>query len=374
MLELFDKKKYNKNMNNIIGYIKKNQKSFEESEFNEIDSLVLSKLSYLEIDAVSHKNKALKDLKNDKIQNVFNTIRMSRLNKKFLYFLSISKRFKNVKIKNITKKVNYIKHQYFIAITFELNKQNIYVAFRGTDSELLSWKETFDMMFSDRIPSQEQADKYLRRVTKNFSGNIFVGGHSKGGNLAIYSVLNQDIKTQEKIKKIYSHDGPGICNDLSLSPNYKLIRKKINKTLPQSSIIGLIFEKDKNYTVVKSKKIWFLQHDPYAWIVKKNKFALAKDITNFSKRTSNSIKKWVKSVSAQKRTLFVDTVFFVLSSSKAKSWIELKKSWKKELPNIVNSILNIEEDVAKQVKDMLKLFIKYYKLESKQRKKKKRAK
>ena len=144
--------------------------------------------------------------------------------------------------------------------------------------------------------------------------------------------------------------------------------------MPQSSIIGLIFEKDKNYTVVKSRKIWFLQHDPYAWIVKKNKFALAKDITNFSKRTSNSIKKWVKSVNPQKRKLFVDTVFFVLSSSKAKSWIELKKSWKKELPNIVNSILNIEEDVAKQVKDMLKLFIKYYKFESKQRKKKKRAK
>lgn len=53
----------------------------------------------------------------------------------------------------------------------------------------------------------------------------------------------------------YNHDGPGFLTPYQTD-------KKVFKTIPQSSVIGLLLEETNNYQIIQSDAISILQHDP----------------------------------------------------------------------------------------------------------------
>ena len=94
-------------------------------------------------------------------------------------------------------------------MTFLLDDGTMFLAFRGTDNSLVGWKEDFKMTFQQTIPAQRLAQQYVRSVALEFPGDMILGGHSKGGNLAVFSAARSSPMIQSRIVKVYNNDGPG---------------------------------------------------------------------------------------------------------------------------------------------------------------------
>ena len=148
----------------------------------------------------------------------------------------------------------------FGALTFEIQEGLYYIAFRGTDNSVTGWKEDLNLSYQDVIPAQEDALAYGKKVMDQFDGDFYIGGHSKGGNLAVYTAMNLPEEKQKRIRAVYNHDGPGFAAHVYESEKYKRIRPLIYKTIPESSVVGLLWEEDENYKVVKTKAFGLSQH------------------------------------------------------------------------------------------------------------------
>ena len=179
---------------NIIGYVKKyKNRSFEELPFNDIDSLIFSELAYINFDEVAPKGKFIK-LKNLEVKNPKTFYYGSvdyKSNRSILRLMKNSKRYQDLKIGNAVNV--FIKEdvvEQFFAITIILPNNDVYISYRGTDITILGWKEDFTMIYKDYFPSQLRAIDYFNKSQKYIENNFYLGGHSKGGNLAFHVAVN----------------------------------------------------------------------------------------------------------------------------------------------------------------------------------------
>ena len=239
-------------MANIVDYIKwRGDLEFKVDPFNSVDNLILARLCYIEFDDLEPKGETLKRITSRYIDSEIKMnpgLLLNEGNKPLLEGAGLSKRFGNIVIKNFVSKIDPSIQLQFSAVTYEIDKKTAYIAFRGTDDTLVGWKEDFNMSFMDVVPAQIEASKYLNNVIdKDNYKNIYIGGHSKGGNLSVYSAVKSNKSVKNRIKSIYSNDGPGFKNSLTKSPEYKLIADKIIPLVPQSSIVGLLMEHEGNY-------------------------------------------------------------------------------------------------------------------------------
>ena len=317
-------------MDNIINYIDKlGNKRFSEMEFNEVDSLVMCSLSYQIFDKhvpllntnkrKKEKGIMFKDLVED--QNIlFEMIEPTLIpptSKKFINSFINSERFNNVKINYFCSVFDDVTQTQFAAMVFELDDNINYIAFRGTDTTILGWKEDFNMALLDEIPSQTHAVNYLNQVIPHLKGTIYVGGHSKGGNLARFGSIFVSSKYQKRINKIFDHDGPGIQRDLSNNPRFLKIKDKIYKTIPYDSLIGILLNHDNDYKIVKAKYASLLQHDQYNWYVDidKHDFVYQKNSSLTCQVNDEAINKWINEIPPDKRKIFIECVFDIFKKA-----------------------------------------------------------
>lgn len=179
------------------------------------------------------------------------------------------KRYSEMKIVACTETFKTNPAIQFAAATFILPDNTLVVAFRGTDDSLIGWKEDCDIFIKHVIPSHVLAVNYLENVAKHFDGDIIVIGHSKGGNVALYAGLNCSESTRARIKALYNNDGPGFFDHSQFrTKQYADLLPRYNHFIPSSSFIGVLLAFDKDYTVVKSKRLLGpLQHDLATWQV-----------------------------------------------------------------------------------------------------------
>ena len=351
-------------MKNINDYVEKYLYTFNEKPFNEIDSIVLSWLSYYHINADIYKKNSfseikIKDLYNRKyfdemVHDVFD----QNSSLKLLTNLASNPRFRNLDIIKYQEKTSKNIGEQFSAMTFRLSKNTYFVAFRGTDHSFVGWKEDFDMAYLKYIPAQADAKRYLTKVMSKLNGNFYVGGHSKGGNLAVYSVLNIDDKLRRRIKKVYSLDGPSLRKETIQDKNYKKILPLIEKYVPQSSVVGMIFEETNNYKIIKSNSIGVLQHCPFYWEVVNDKLKILKDSAFDSKNFKVAINALVNGLSDEELKIFVDTIYGIIESTKSDSVEEMIKDAKKAIPRLFKSIMNLNEDQKKNISKVATIFMK----------------
>jgi hypothetical protein len=211
----------------------------------------------------------------------------------------------------------------FAAITFLLDSNAAFVAFRGTDYTLTGWKEDFNMTFQESVPAQRLAAQYVAEVSGRYPIPLYLGGHSKGGNLAVFSAVKADPEIRKRIRAIYNHDGPGFTDFIMNDPAYQQISHRISTIIPQSSVIGMLLEHREPYIVVKSKQIGLLQHDFYSWQLDGPAFIPMEEVTADSKFLDLTIKEWLSGLTNEERNEIVDTVFDLLSLGDAKSVFDL---------------------------------------------------
>lgn len=351
-------------MKNINDYAEKYLYTFDEKPFNEIDSIVLSWLSYYHINADIYKKNSFSEIK---IKDLYNRKYFDEMvhdvfdynsSLKLLSNLASSPRYRNLDIIYYVEKTSKNIGEQFSAMTFRLSKINYFVAFRGTDHSFVGWKEDFDMAYLKYIPAQTDAKRYLTKVMSKLNGYFYVGGHSKGGNLAVYSVLNLDEKLRKKVKKVYSLDGPSLRKETIQDKNYKKILPLIEKYVPQSSVVGMIFEETNNYKIIKSNSIGVLQHCPFYWEVVNNKLKILKDCAFDSKNFKVAINALVNGLSDEELKIFVDTIYGIIESTKSDSVEEMIKDAKKAIPRLFKSIRNLNEDQKKNISKVATIFIK----------------
>lgn len=336
---------------NIIGYVENEFRTFEEYPFTEVDSLVLSEFSYLQLDGmvggfeVEYRPTKVKDLFcAEYFGDLFPDNNLKEDNRALLFAMAASPRFRNLELRYYVNETDIEMEKQFSAVTVVLGEDAVYIAFRGTDSTIVGWKEDFNMAYMSPVPAQISARSYVEQVAKEWKGNLLLGGHSKGGNLAVYAALTVKEEIQNRILSIYSHDGPGLNEDMIAVNPYESMADRIHKTLPQSSVVGMLLEQQEEYTVVESDTIGILQHNPFSWVVEDGEFHKLERLTRGAQKIDGVLDKWLKGLSREEREQFVEVLFSVLSAGEATTISELNENWKSEIFSMLKAIRGIRFD------------------------------
>lgn len=202
----------------------------------------------------------------------------------------------------------------FAAMTFGLDDGTLFLAFRGTDYTLVGWKEDLNMSFQQTVPSQLLAVEYTREVAAEFDGMLYLGGHSKGGNLAVFAAARSSPLVQSRIREVFNNDGPGFNSYLMGDPGYLAMVPKIRTFVPQSSVIGMLMEHEEPYTVIRSSSVGVMQHAPYSWEVEGKFFVPVQEITHSSQFLDATIKNWLAEMPTEERLKLVEVLYSLLST------------------------------------------------------------
>lgn len=309
-------------MADIVDYVRSCRETFKERPLCRVDSLVLSCLSYLWIpeevsDAASSEGVALIDLDDPKMRlSLTAPIGNSKSHERLLEAVATSPRYFNVRATLATEQSDKDVERQFAAVTFMLPSGEAYVSFRGTDNSLLGWKEDFNMAFSRTVPAQEAAAAYLARVAAETDAPLYAGGHSKGGNLAVYAVMMADAATRARVLHCYTHDGPDFPEELVSDPSWAGEWNLVEKTVPGESLIGLLLgSHGEDPIIVRSSREGVMQHDPFSWMVEGNDFVREKALSYDAYRNGKRINAWLRARSVETRERFVDILFRVVRAS-----------------------------------------------------------
>ena len=235
-----------------------------------------------------------------------------------------SHRFGQTSLVAYVNKISDVEQKQFSALTFLIGERDCFVAFRGTDDTIVGWKECFNMSFMCPIPAQTEAVEYLERISEAFPDRrIYLGGHSKGGNLAVYAAVMCSDRTREKIAAVYNNDGPGFNREFIESEEYAKTRERIHTLVPQTSIVGMLLEHEERYRVVRSNMNGLLQHNAFSWEVLGGGFVVMDDLSDESRRIDMALKEWLSEISVEERRHVVDSIYEILSSISAKTLTDL---------------------------------------------------
>lgn len=355
-------------MSNLFDYLNwRGDLTLEQSAFNEVDSLILSELSYINFTDIVP---APGDAQGVSICNVCDKIVKKRTSDttlisnadeqiiELLLKLQETPRFANLVLNCYVEHTDLDTIEQFCAVTFEIDHRHIYCSFRGTDDSLTGWREDLELSCTDEVPAQKRAVRYVQAIAKQYPRRkILLGGHSKGGNLAVYAGLFVPIKLQKRILDIWSNDGPGFHEYILNSPNYKRLESRIHTILPKSSIVGMLLEHGESYTVVDSDELGLLQHNPFSWQVLGNHFVTLPSINIAAQNSSLAIRNWLQSVSMEQRKSFIDALFGILNSSGANSISSLKNEHIRAVIPMIKAMMNIDKEVRNGLLDFIQLLL-----------------
>ncbi len=334
---------------------------FSERPMNDVDSLALCQLAYLKFDGMvpgverNERSVTLEELaKHPDRDRLFADERFEKDNRELFGGMLSGRRFRNLKLNCYINIVEKERETQFSAVTYILEDNTIYVAFRGTDETIVGWKEDFNMGFLFPVPGQALSMQYLNTVTEKFTNPFYVGGHSKGGNFAVYSAMKCAPCVQERILKVYSMDGPGFRSGILEECGYERIADRVVKLLPHSSMVGMLFEWDTRYRVVESRSFGLAQHNPFNWKVKDGEFVMAEDIYERARLVKNTVNEWIISLDEEQIRLFVDTLYQVISASEADDLISITADWKRSMLAVVAALKEVDDDTAKVLQEVIK--------------------
>lgn len=349
-------------MGTIIDYIKEyGDYTFGEKPVNEVDSLILSQFAYLKFDGLVpdiEDNAEAVDmqylLQHKEYDNLYADERYREKNTELFTEMVRSRRFGSLRLNNYVNQIEQEREIQFSAVTLQLPDGTYYVVFRGTDETIVGWKEDLNLAFSEPIPGQVMSVEYLNRTAKRFTEPFYIGGHSKGGNLAVYASMNCEEDIQDKIAAIFCHDGPGFRPEVKEKCGYDRIEGRIRRTIPHSSLVGLILYSEGRYRVVESKYIGLMQHDPYSWLTDGDDFQIVKQVYSSAMLMDTALNAWILSLSQEQMHIFVDTLYEVVKASETDNLIDFTANWKRSIQGIMEAVKSVDADAKQLMNDMMK--------------------
>ena len=350
-------------MGNIVSYLEEyGHLSFTDLPFNEVDALILSQFSYLKFDGLIPK---ITDEKSsvsflhlaghmDEMV-VFSDERYEKDNRLLFEQMLNSKRFSSAYFNYYASIIDENVETQFCAFTCFLEQELPVVIYRGTDENFVGWKEDFNMAFKKPVPGQHLAKLYLNQVGGLVFSDFMVCGHSKGGNLAVYSSMNTYPDIRNRIKRIYSFDGPGFRPEILISEDYDTVADKIEKYIPKSSLVGMLLEEHEDYLVVDSYSVGVLQHNPFTWRVKDASFVSREEVYKGRMFMNEALNQWILALNDEQLELFGETLFYILEGCEMKNMVEVAQDWKKGINNMIRASKEVDADTKDKIYEILRI-------------------
>ncbi|MDO4812479.1 MAG: DUF2974 domain-containing protein [Eubacteriales bacterium] len=356
-------------MANILDYLEwRGDLALAVSPFNEVDALLLAELSFINFEGIVPPPEIGRGVRlHDAAKAYFSRNEGKEIDMGVLVpdripamfcAMAASRRFGDMLVNAFEEHTDSELEQQFAAVTVDLGDGTVYVSFRGTDDTLVGWKEDLNMGFLAEVPSQEQAVRYLNRVARQYAGRkLRVGGHSKGGNLAVYSAVRSVAAVQDRILAVYNNDGPGFMYDLSATAEHQRIAGRIYTIVPQSSVVGMLMQHEKNVQVVYSTYEGIMQHDGFSWEVKGTQFVHLDDFSREGKIVDETIDSWASELSARQREALADAIYEVLTATGAQTLSELNEEKLKSAVGMLKSYKNLDRETRRALAGAVKLLL-----------------
>ena len=315
-------------MINIIKYVTCcSDETFFDRPMCDADALVFCQIAYFNFNLICEqfvytnrpKRYKLIDLLSTSISDdllVYRTL-MGKNLIKLISPLKKSKRFKDVEVGYVQEIIDRHKETQFFALTFFLPNNEMFIAYRGTDSTLVGWKEDFNMAHLTVVPAHFKAMLYIESVLA-FEGDkkFYLGGHSKGGNLAYYVANKLNPIYLSNLIKVYNLDGPGFKHPEEIFDETRenILKPKYIKLIPHSSLVGILLNHDSDATIVKSNQFYVLQHDLFSWLLSKNNYQLItlKKRTLISRINEETMKNFLHSLNDDEKKEITDAILEML--------------------------------------------------------------
>ncbi len=354
-------------MANIMDYLDwRGDLSFTADAFNEIDNIILAELAYVDFgdivpgtglqEKISLKEACQKFFEMYTEDEILDKNTSTKVAPFLMRKMVETSRFGSMELSGYVNTIDEQFQSQFSVVTCYLEDGTIYVAYRGTDNTIVGWKEDFNMSFLDQTHGQRQAVAYLN---DNFHLNrkkLRLGGHSKGGNFAVYASAFCQKSIQNRIVEIYTNDGPGFSSNVMGSEGYQRILGKVKSTIPESSIVGMMLENELNHQVIKSSQFGAMQHDLMSWQVLGNHFVVADNVKESSITLDKTLKQWVYGLQPDEREEFVNILFDALQSTGATTLDELSNNKLDVINNVTKTMTSLPKEKQQAFRDVLVQF------------------
>lgn len=338
-------------MGNLLDYLAwRGDLSLEHVPFGAVDALVLSALAYVHFDGLAPSGPE-PPVSLGQTAERYLALPAGRRGRcrcerdlELLRALTAAPRFAAMGLTCCADRFVPKEETQFAALTVLPGDGSAFLAFRGTDGTLVGWKEDFNLSFLDLVPAQLAAADYVQDFAQGFSGPLWLGGHSKGGNLAVYAAAHSAGEVQERIARVYSHDGPGFLGAVLRSGEFQAVTAKIDKTLPQSSLVGMLLEQQEKFRIVKSGRGGLWQHDPFSWVVEGNDFCFLEELTPDAQYLDKTLNRWLGSLTTAERERFVDSLYGLVDAAHIETLAQLRSRWQESVPAILRAASQLDPD------------------------------
>ncbi|NHM14861.1 Mbeg1-like protein [Xiamenia xianingshaonis] len=322
----------------LLDYLGSEFSSFDEKPLNPIDSAIFSEFAMLSTDWVvpplqerasfglvgtivrnllSSRTRPVgfKDVLNAQhFPTMFNSLHPER-EKALLIALAASPRFSSVQVAHNLDLFDVKRQTQFFATAFIQGNSFAYLAFRGTDTSITGWREDCNMIYEFPVPAQVQALRYLETLAPRLPRTIYLGGHSKGGNLAEYAALHASPSVQSRIECVFNHDAPGFQTGDVDPALWEPLAGRIHRTVPTDSFIGMLLETPVAAHVVKSNASGLAQHSTYTWLTSEDDFVYASGLSSSALLNATVMKVWMESFDRERRKAIVEALFAAIEAS-----------------------------------------------------------
>ena len=343
-------------MANILDYLSwRGDLTLAQSPFNEVDNLILAELSFVnftgivpgpgEGEGVPLHSAAEAFFRSHEGGDMGMGVLVPDEIPALLRRMAECPRFREMKVNCFCDHLDVRKAEQFAAVTVELGDGSIYLSFRGTDDTIAGWKEDFLLGCQPEVPAQKKAVAYVKAVAAQYPRRkLMLGGHSKGGNLAVYGGIFVPLAIQRRISAVWSNDGPGFYGAVLETPQHARLEGRVHSIVPKSSVVGMLLEHEESYTVVDSDQVGLWQHDGFSWQVLGTGFVTLREVSRQGRRNDLALKEWVRRLPVDQREKFVDGLFEVLTASGATTLTDLKEDGFRAAGAMVRAMKDMEKD------------------------------
>ena len=344
-------------MANLLDYLDwRGDLTLAQSPFNEVDNLILAELSFVDFkgivpapgegESVSLRRAAEAFFERFPAgEKIDMGVLVPAAIPDMLRKMAVSARFRDMGLNCFVDRLDTERAEQFAALTVETGDGLLYLSFRGTDDTLAGWKEDFHLACMPEVPAQKMAVEYVRDTARQYPRRkLRLGGHSKGGNLAVYAGVFCPAAVQRRIAAVWSNDGPGFHDDLLDLPQHRRVAERITSIVPKSSVVGMLLAHEEDYVVVDSDQQGLLQHDGFSWKVLGPSFVRLRNVTRQGRINDLVLKEWVRGMTLEQREKFVDGLFAVLTASGAETLTDLKAESFKAAGAMVKAMKDMEKD------------------------------
>lgn len=348
---------------NFLTYLKwRGDLSVKEVPFNEVDALILSELAYIHFENIvpevgEDQCITIREANAKYVKSTVREMLFYKAKEELFDVLAFSPRFADMTLCNYVSTLDVQAQEQFSAVHVNVTPNFTFVAFRGTDSTVVGWREDLNMSFMMPVPAQKSAVEYVEKTVKGMFKKYSFGGHSKGGNLAVYSGVFCNPKIQKKLVRIYNFDGPGFNRKMINEEAYRRVENRILTFVPEQSIVGLLMEHEEDYKVVESTEFAILQHEGFSWVIDRDEFVLVDSVDKFSKSLSITLKAWLAQMNTEERKAVVDAFFDVFENAGINDFMEIVDMDVKKAGLLIKEVAKVPQAQRDKVMKLIKLLI-----------------